>query len=35
MLDTHGETGKGWYGFDLDGTFATYGNVSARRGGKA
>ena len=24
MNDTHGETGKGWYGFDLDGTLATY-----------
>ena len=22
--DTHGETGKGWYGFDLDGTLAKY-----------
>ena len=25
MNDTHGETGKGWYGFDLDGTLAKYG----------
>jgi hypothetical protein len=24
MNDTHGETGKGWYGFDLDGTLAKY-----------
>ena len=24
MNDTHGETGKGWYGFDLDGTLAVY-----------
>lgn len=24
MSDTHGETGKGWYGFDLDGTLAKY-----------
>ena len=24
MNDTHGETGKGWYGFDLDGTLARY-----------
>jgi hypothetical protein len=24
MNDTHGETGKGWYGFDLDGTLAEY-----------
>lgn len=25
MNDTHGETGEGWYGFDLDGTLAMYG----------
>lgn len=24
MNDTHGENGKGWYGFDLDGTLAKY-----------
>lgn len=24
MNDTHGEKGKGWYGFDLDGTLAKY-----------
>ena len=24
MNDTHGETGRGWYGFDLDGTLAKY-----------
>lgn len=24
MNDTHGVTGKGWYGFDLDGTLAKY-----------
>lgn len=24
MIDTHGDTGKGWYGFDLDGTLAVY-----------
>ena len=24
MNDTHGETGEGWYGFDLDGTLAKY-----------
>ena len=24
MNDTHGETGKDWYGFDLDGTLAKY-----------
>jgi len=24
MNDTHGETGQGWYGFDLDGTLAKY-----------
>lgn len=24
MNDTHGVTGKGWYGFDLDGTLAVY-----------
>lgn len=24
MNDTHGATGKGWYGFDLDGTLAKY-----------
>lgn len=24
MNDTHGEQGKGWYGFDLDGTLAKY-----------
>lgn len=24
MNDTHGEMGKGWYGFDLDGTLAKY-----------
>ena len=24
MNDTHGETGKGWYGFGLDGTLAKY-----------
>lgn len=24
MKDTHGEKGKGWYGFDLDGTLAKY-----------
>ena len=24
MNDTRGETGKGWYGFDLDGTLAKY-----------
>ena len=24
MNVTHGETGKGWYGFDLDGTLAKY-----------
>lgn len=24
MNDTHGETGEGWYGFDLDGTLAVY-----------
>lgn len=24
MNDTHGETGYGWYGFDLDGTLAKY-----------
>lgn len=24
MSDTHGENGKGWYGFDLDGTLAKY-----------
>lgn len=24
MNDTHGETGKGWIGFDLDGTLAKY-----------
>lgn len=24
MNDTHGETGQGWYGFDLDGTLAVY-----------
>ena len=24
MNDTHGEQGKGWYGFDLDGTLARY-----------
>ena len=23
-VDTHGATGKGWYGFDLDGTLAVY-----------
>ena len=23
-VDTHGVTGKGWYGFDLDGTLAVY-----------
>lgn len=22
--DTHGAQGKGWYGFDLDGTLAVY-----------
>lgn len=35
MTDTHGETGKGWYGFDLDVTFTTYGSVNSRKGGKA
>ena len=24
MNDTHGESGQGWYGFDLDGTLAKY-----------
>jgi len=24
MNDTHGESGQGWYGFDLDGTLAVY-----------
>lgn len=24
MKDTHGSSGKGWYGFDLDGTLAVY-----------
>jgi len=24
MNDTHGVEGKGWYGFDLDGTLAKY-----------
>ena len=24
MNDTHGESGQGWYGFDLDGTLARY-----------
>lgn len=24
MNDTHGESGRGWYGFDLDGTLAKY-----------
>ena len=24
MNDTHGAEGKGWYGFDLDGTLAKY-----------
>ena len=24
MNDTHGEQGRGWYGFDLDGTLAVY-----------
>ena len=26
MNDTHGASGQGWYGFDLDGTLAVYDN---------